>query len=74
MLHPFVLKIRRSDTAGSMPPWAGVGLHLGGLVASGWMMVATLSHRAWVVGIVGAVIFVTALFVTVAYLFPDKRR
>jgi hypothetical protein len=74
MLHPIVLKIRRSDTAGSMPPWAGVGLHLGGLVAAGWMMVATLSHRSWVGGLVGGVIFVTALFVTVAYLFPDKRR
>jgi hypothetical protein len=74
MLHPLALKIRRSETAASMPPWAGVGLHLGGLLASGWLMVDTLSHRAWVVGLVGGLIFVTALLVTVAYLFPDDRR
>jgi uncharacterized membrane protein YgdD (TMEM256/DUF423 family) len=73
MLHPF-LAIRRKDTAASMPPWAGVGLHLGGLLASGWLMVVTLSHRAWVAGLVGGVIFVTALFVALAYLFPDNRR
>jgi hypothetical protein len=74
MLHPLILKIRRNDSAGSMPAWAGVGLVFGGLLASGWMMVATLSHRAWVPGLVGGVIFVTALFVTAAYLFPDNRR
>jgi hypothetical protein len=73
MLHPF-MAIRRTDTAASMPSWAGVGLHLGGLLASGWLMVATLSHRAWVVGLVGGVIFVTALFVALGYLFPDNRR
>jgi hypothetical protein len=73
MLNPLALKIRRSETAASMPPWAGVGLHFGGLLASGWLTVDTLIHRAWVVGLVGGLIFVTALFVTVGYLFPENR-
>jgi hypothetical protein len=74
MLHPLILAVRRKETAGSMPPWAGVGLHFAGLVASGWMVVTTLSQKAWVPGLVGGVIFVTALFVTVGYLFPEDRR
>ena len=74
MLHPFALAVRRKDTAGSMPAWAGVGLHFCGLLAAGWMVVATLSLRAWVAGLVGGVIFVTALFAMFGYLFPDNRR
>jgi hypothetical protein len=74
MLHPLAPGIRRSDTAGSMPPWAGVGLHLAGLLTSGWMTVATLSRGALVPGLVGGLIFVIALFAVVGYLFPDNRR
>jgi hypothetical protein len=74
MLHPLAPGIRRSDTAGSMPPWAGVGLHLAGLLASGWMTIDTLSRGALVAGLIGGLIFVTALFVLVGYLFPDHRH
>jgi len=74
MLHPLVLKVRHTETAGSMPAWTGFGLHVCSLLASGWMVVATLSLRAWVVGLVSGVIFVTALFMTTGYLFPKVRR
>ena len=74
MLHPLALKVRRKETANSMPAWAGVGMHFAALLASGWMTVASLSVGAWVVGLVGGGIFVTALFVTMGYLFPDDRR
>jgi hypothetical protein len=57
-----------------MPAWTGLGLHFAGLLASGWMVVSTLSHRAWVPGLVAGVIFVTALYVAVGYLFPKHRR
>jgi hypothetical protein len=74
MLHPLALGVRRKETASSMPAWTGVGLHLAALLASGWMVVASLGVGAWVVGLVGGVIFVTALFVTMGYLFPDDRH
>jgi hypothetical protein len=74
MLQPLALKVRRKDTAGSMPAWAGVGMHIAALLASGAMVVASLSRGAWVVGLVGGVIFVTVLFVTTGYLFPEDRR
>lgn len=73
MLHPLVFKVRRKETAASAPVWAGVGLHIGALLASGWMVVATLSRGAWVVGLVAGLIFVTALFVTFGFLFPEDR-
>lgn len=73
MLHPLVHHVRRKETAASMPVWSGVGLHVGGVVASGWMAVATLSQRAWVVGFVSGLIFVTALFMLTTYLFPADR-
>jgi hypothetical protein len=65
---------RHKDTAGSMPEWAGVGLHLAALAATGWMVVATLSVGAWVVGLVGSIIFVVALFMATGFLFPEDRR
>lgn len=74
MLHPFVLKVRPKESAASLPVWTGVGLHIGGLVASGWLAVATLSNRAWVVGLIAGLIFVTALFMLTTYLFPEHRR
>jgi hypothetical protein len=74
VLHPLALMVRRKETAASMPEWAGIGMVLGGLLASGWMVVATLSHGAWVVGLVGSTIFVPALFATVGHLFPEDRR
>lgn len=77
MLHPLALKIRRADTAGSArgaPVWAGVGLHLAALVASGWMVVATLSVGAWLPALVGGTIFVPALFMATGFLFPEDRR
>jgi hypothetical protein len=74
MLHPLALKVRREEAAGSGPEWAGVGLHLASLVAAGWMVVATLSRGAWVPGLVGGVIFVTALFMATGYMFPESRR
>lgn len=73
MLHPLVLTIRRKETAGA-PAWTGFSVHLAALVASGWMAVATLSHGAWVPGLVGATIFTVALFMATGYLFPDDRR
>ena len=74
MLHPFDPSVRRNEATRSMPAWTGLGLHFAGLLTSGWMVVSTLSHRAWVPGLVAGVIFVTALFVAVGYLFPDQRR
>ncbi len=74
MFHPFTLVIRRKDTGGGMPEWVGIGMLLGALLFSGWMVVASLSRGAWVVGIIGGLIFVTSLFVTIAHLFPDDRR
>ena len=74
MLHPLVFAVRRIENASSMPEWTGVGLHLAALVASGWMLIATLSRGAWVVGLVAGSIFVVALFMATGYLFPENRR
>jgi hypothetical protein len=74
MLHPIVLKAHRRETAASMPEWMGVGVFFCGLVASGILVVSTLSDRAWVVGFVAGIIFVTALFTMIGYLFPEHRR
>ena len=74
MLHPLVPIIRRKETSGTMPEWVGVGMVFGGLLESGWMFVSTISRGAWVVGLTSGVIFVTALFVTIGYLFPEVRR
>jgi hypothetical protein len=73
MLHPLVVRTRPNETAAGAPAWAGVGLHIGALVASGWMFVATLSRGAWVVGLVSGLIFGIGLFVTIGYLFPEDR-
>jgi hypothetical protein len=73
MFHPLAPVVRRAETASSMPEWVGVGMHLAALAASGWLLVATLSLGAWVVGLVSATIFVPALFMTTGYLFPKDR-
>jgi hypothetical protein len=74
MLHPLIVAARRLENASSMPEWTGFGLHLAALVASGWMVVATLSRGAWVVGLVSGSIFVVALFMATGYLFPEQHR
>jgi hypothetical protein len=74
MLHPIVLKAHRKESAASMPEWMGVGMFFCGLVASGMLTVTTLSHGAWVVGFVAGIIFVTALFTMIGFLFPEHRR
>lgn len=74
MLHPFIVLGHRKENASSMPEWAGFCVHLGAVVVSGWMVVDTLSFGSWVGGLVGAAIFVPALFMTTGYLFPNNRR
>lgn len=73
MFHP-LSKVHRKESDPTMPPWMGVAMLVCALIAAGWMTVATLSIRSWVVGIVGAELFLTALFLTIGYLFPEDRR
>ena len=74
MWHPLALKIRRQETAQSMPEWAGISMVIGGVIASGWMTIATLTHHAWIVGFVSGLIFVVSLLATIGHLFPEDRR
>jgi hypothetical protein len=74
MFHPLITFVRHQENASSMPEWVGFCLHAAALVASGWMVVATLSIGSWVGGLVGSAIFVPALFMTTGYLFPNNRR
>ncbi len=72
--HPFGLALRRREIGPGAPEWVGVAVFLAVLAISGWMMVACFHSGAWPVGIVGCLVFVAALFITVANVFPERRQ